>query len=182
MLIMIMFLNPRTKALNKLCASLVVSLRSKMSGTDCPIVSANIHWICGECPAQAVLPNPMLCRRTFCKHARRKLRLRSDEYPNDAHSALSCLTVNVLHHARSISFHVATLFGVQVAVQPISVFKIDPEPIPTKAAGNPANQLAGGCWLNQNQVAADVSRRKLNHAEIKWRELTFAATGLLNQL
>ena len=31
----------------------------------------------------------------------------------------------------------------------------------------------------KNFVAADVSRRKLNRAGIRWRELTFAATDLL---
>ena len=52
----------------------------------------------------------------------------------------SGLTVNVLRSAQPISFHAATLFWTQVAVQHIFVFKMNPELNPTKAAGDTADQ------------------------------------------
>jgi len=55
-----MLLGGRTKALNKLCAPLVVSRRSKVPDTDCPIVCSDIHGIRSQSATQTMLPNPTL--------------------------------------------------------------------------------------------------------------------------
>lgn len=60
MLIMIVLLTRRTKALNELGAMLVVSLRSEVAGTDRPVESANVERISGESATQAVPTNPLL--------------------------------------------------------------------------------------------------------------------------
>ena len=69
MLVMIMLLGGRTKALNELGAALVVTLRREMSGTDCPVESPNVERISGESAAQSVLTNPLLSGLPLREHA-----------------------------------------------------------------------------------------------------------------
>jgi hypothetical protein len=72
-LIMIVLLTRRTKALNELGAALVVSLRCEISGADGPVKSANVERISGESAAQSVLTNPLLSSLALCEHARSKV-------------------------------------------------------------------------------------------------------------
>ena len=85
MLVMIMLLTRRTKALNELGATLVVSLRREVSGTDGPVKSVNVERISGESATQTVLTNPLLSSLALCEYPRRELRSWTGENPNSAH-------------------------------------------------------------------------------------------------